>query len=923
MKKKLKLISQKVLIILSVLLSYFMTNSCHKPTPIETTQSYNECNKLWNNFRDSFPYHIQTIGVYEYDDNSYTFIISEPAPHTDSTGFEKVFEKYNHSLKINTNKIGVDGWVKDIIVSLNDIEDNEKEEIIKEISKYNFDTDYKAYALDLKSLGQPNYYLDSDVNYQISAAELNKWFFVDKEEFIDDDNTSFTIDNLPSSDKSNLYYSKKSGLVIWAFDLITDLANEKETIRKFALDSDIILGSIETNGKLIIVARERQNTVYELPPLRAETVLLLASAKKSELSQSYERINLFAGKLPNSKDWAPILLSDELKNTEYGSLLNITDQMLKSWSQNGEVDYENFNHPKPQRKAFKKPISTVFREELETNRTTFNWNTKAAVYSVGLADKSITAFNRTGSLPVTYIPEGYESVSSKSIEKYMEVGYDYFSNLHNPNLLRAAQYATLYQIFYKYSPQCTFEINENDIHDNNASLEAEAENLLTKIKNLSEEDKARIIQPFKTSLDKALKEKADKNDLLSNILQEYWGNSVLEEQQIKIDSLISLVGETFDTGNISVLSKAIANPRSIQSQEEYDRYKQISDLVRGLDTPLFDVLNINREDICNQFIKSNNNSFSNWIKTPTVVISWAKDSATSIGGHNIDSRIVHFLGENTVERGSYEIVKDVNGVKSIKINDADIDKISDSKFLRSVEESEILGVQKFENTTNKPIRERLSVIDATDNPVRGLNPKHIVVSKKMGGIGYVIDEQVYKDYKSFIGALGKKIHSQGVHEARIDIEYEGFSEDEVRGTIKTSEIKLNEKQFLLRNHEINKINGLNYDFNNIEIVNKNEIIEINIPRKAIVIAEGNLMPSGSIKLKIKNVAEHLLQRVRDILNKLVLRAKREPKMDFHAELQKELFSLGFSEEDIKIQGHDVLIANLYLRFLTEERLAMK
>jgi len=64
------------------------------------------------------------------------------------------------------------------------------------------------------------------------------------------------------------------------------------------------------------------------------------------LRKAYERNNFLAGKFDRTTnaDWAPIYLSQQLMNTEYGSLLNITDQVLKSWSLNGTVRYENFNY---------------------------------------------------------------------------------------------------------------------------------------------------------------------------------------------------------------------------------------------------------------------------------------------------------------------------------------------------------------------------------------------------------------------------------------------------------------------------------------------------------------------------------------------------------------------------------------------------
>jgi hypothetical protein len=48
---------------------------------------------------------------------------------------------------------------------------------------------------------------------------------------------------------------------------------------------------------------------------------------------------------PLGSDWAPIYLSKQLIDTEFGALLNITDQMLKSWSMAGQIDYLYFDYP--------------------------------------------------------------------------------------------------------------------------------------------------------------------------------------------------------------------------------------------------------------------------------------------------------------------------------------------------------------------------------------------------------------------------------------------------------------------------------------------------------------------------------------------------------------------------------------------------
>src|SRR5205814_1629433 len=79
----------------------------------------------------------------------------------------------------------------------------------------------------------------------------------------------------------------------------------------------------------------------------------------------------------------------------------------------------------------------------------FNWNTVGAGYSVIYSGLKVFALNRTGALPVTYIPEGVEDNSNagKIAHEAMEHAYRYYATLDDPNLARVFQYTALYQLF--------------------------------------------------------------------------------------------------------------------------------------------------------------------------------------------------------------------------------------------------------------------------------------------------------------------------------------------------------------------------------------------------------------------------------------------------------------------------------------------
>jgi hypothetical protein len=182
--------------------------------------------------------------------------------------------------------------------------------------------------------------------------------------------------------------------------------------------------------------------------IRAAAALDLAATRDAELAQSYERTAFGAGSAFERWDWAPIYLSNELLDTEYGSLLNVADQMLKGWSQCGTVDYYNFPHPAPSRFPFDGPLN----RQLKANQLLFNFNTTGFGISAKTDVGYIYAITRSGALPVIYRPEQAEK-PSEATKKAEDEAYRYYAALNEPLLARVVQYASLYQIFFNYDVQ--------------------------------------------------------------------------------------------------------------------------------------------------------------------------------------------------------------------------------------------------------------------------------------------------------------------------------------------------------------------------------------------------------------------------------------------------------------------------------------
>ncbi len=203
----------------------------------------------------------------------------------------------------------------------------------------------------------------------------------------------------------------------------------------------LILGALADSSTLVIIGRERQSPLYELPPLQIETILLLASTTEKELSQSLDINDLMAGKMNNGRDWCPTYLSRELENTEFGDLMTITDVLLKDWSEHGTIQEGYYRYPEPGYYPFDKPLF----KKLGLNELVYNWNTAGAMYAIDREGYTIYTLGRTGSLPVSYFNSQERSQSIGY--RYESQAYHYFATLGNTDLARVVQYTALYQLF--------------------------------------------------------------------------------------------------------------------------------------------------------------------------------------------------------------------------------------------------------------------------------------------------------------------------------------------------------------------------------------------------------------------------------------------------------------------------------------------
>jgi hypothetical protein len=439
----------------------------------------------WARFRLSHPFPYQTIAAETLSHGSVMVLLTEPAPTLTPDQLEQlVREAFGSDLKQMERlrwMIGIDGWVEDLafVAAVDGIENNADVDAMLDNPTFRDRIALLHMALYGTAFGgglepiSTDFPLNAETkavpNFEIYHRELIAWLqdsettwrpVADPDSGQVKDWTAITAGNateaLVSDDDSLVLLTFPATVLVSALEAPHTVDEMRTQFRIFAVASDAILGGAwSQNGQLALIGRARHSGFDVSPPLRFETFKLLTAAATNELAQSYERTNPLSGKLSDGqymlRDWAPIFLSEPLIDTEFGALLNITDQILKSWSQAGNTEYLYFSYPqKPESFVLgQRPLSEVVHEQSGGDQVLFNWNTSGSASVLAGDDFSVLALTKTGALPVTYgsdIKEG-EGIETGHLIKFENQAYDYFADLEDQNLQRVVQYTLIYQLF--------------------------------------------------------------------------------------------------------------------------------------------------------------------------------------------------------------------------------------------------------------------------------------------------------------------------------------------------------------------------------------------------------------------------------------------------------------------------------------------
>ena len=619
---------------------------------LESTLAFQKVDSLYDDFRQHFRMHYQTLATATFPDSSRIILIAEPAPFLEPDSIESICSRFTHQTSQRTFKIGYDGHVTDMAIVLGNATTENLNNLVAKISQQQYLSDYKPNALDLLDDTKRHYFTQDNLDFQITLGEFDDWFFAAGEAFIDESDTAndLTVSDMFQQQRRGVFFSREPGLVAWSIRRDSDLSEQTADIRRFALDADLILGALRDSATLVVIGREREAPLEVLPPLRVETVLLIASISSKELSQSLDINDCMAGKMSNGRDWCPTYLSRELENTELGHLLTITDVLLKDWSENGTIQEACYHYPSPGRFPFDRPLF----KKLGLSELVYNWNTANTMYAIDLPEYTIYTLNRTGALPVSYF---HSQSSGTSVgAQYERQAGNYFARVGNTDIARVVQYVALYQLFMDNGITYKGKLLHSSFPSNKPYLLTKpCKELMDILKNLTDNQIEEISDSLASlhfvaygeeQVNKQLRQHEREHnftytdertrDIYRDVNQSE--KRSLTEEFRGVRSMLNGLSEE----EYTKLVRYLAYPRgtTVNSRETYNRMlraQKVNNLLRHVGKNNLPLLGVDLAKVRDYFVGNLHNSGGRYLKTPSVIVTY--NDLNTTGGHNISSKI--------------------------------------------------------------------------------------------------------------------------------------------------------------------------------------------------------------------------------------------------------------------------------------------
>lgn len=404
--------------------------------------------QTWREFRAIHPFGFQTVGKKTFDDGTYVFVMSEPAEWVKKEDLDRLFDEYGGHVITAKKKFGYDGALYDAVGCVK-LSSKVFGGFENRLFTLLYGTEYRPYYTDLNHLSRHVYFAENCIDAIKPFGWLAKHGSYKFYEILQENiwkRLDYFCKILDIDPMNSLFHCKEQGIVVWRINVDTDYSDSlfQKNARRFVLDSDLVLAAFCTPlGSMVFVGREREIPVTVLPPLRTETIRLLASLDEGDFSVSInsglDNEADFDGHVEDSIWARPVVMSDKLKNTELGNLLMLTDVQLLSWGNHAEVcelfiDYPQPAHPlydlgftyqyeKPDAYYWKLPVVNTYKSKSHDD------------------DVSYVVLDNLGCLQPLY------ASSNENSPYFEERAYTIFSSLNNTDQIRATQYALIYKAF--------------------------------------------------------------------------------------------------------------------------------------------------------------------------------------------------------------------------------------------------------------------------------------------------------------------------------------------------------------------------------------------------------------------------------------------------------------------------------------------
>lgn len=661
--------------------------------------------EAWRSFRAAQPFQVQVIAVSAPEsDKPRTLIFSEPAPTVRWEVLSSMLERYASACEVREWFLMSGGSVKDVICTLKKSLPTDWSEALTRLQLEAYGTTQGTPVVSLPVPKRKQIAHAIDVRF--GASDLHRWLTEKNASTIyrtSPISPGLSFSSMLDSGTHGVFTSSDRSMVLWAIPRGGSIDKDRGDISQFAAASDLVLGAVANQRTVIVVGRSRRESLAHLPPLRSETILLLAGSTERQLAQSYERNDLLAGKGSDGVDRAPILLSPQLVDTEFGTLLNVADQLLKGWSMAGQVGYVDFSYPAPQSYPFGSTPAPFVNEGRQ--HFLFNWNTDGIAYRQTIDGVDVMVPQRTGALSVIY---GDPKDRPRDMES---TAYEYFAKSGDTTLARVVQYTLLYQVFRQFDvraakPAVSPRYAEFQEGLKGATL-AQCKAIMG---GLSNSDLENAITAYWTGIFERTKDPVSK----ARLIREYSAESmevakILRRAEEKSNGRASAAlaeviqamrRKNLDTSasNTAALDAAATTLQKAFSADELTMLLRDGKLNRSR------LLRIGAEKTgVWQTLKTVAAPGNSWNRTAYVVESKASGRAQGgVGGHNLDAPVLRFSESSTLPEGSISVTRGADNAWVVTHNPGDGNKVRE--IARQVGTRKELGKEEIESEVAQALK---------------------------------------------------------------------------------------------------------------------------------------------------------------------------------------------------------------------------